>query len=67
MAISKPSKISRNKDASTTTPGGRASLEPERRSNASTGKGKLVMREPEVGESGISDDESVPEFDDVFT
>ena len=49
MAFLNRAKFQGTRTASTTTPGGRASLEPERRrSNASMGKGKLVMREPEV-------------------
>ena len=62
--ISEANEYSRNEDASATTSSGRASLEPERRSNVSTGKGRLVVRKPEVGESGISEDDSEPELED---
>ena len=62
--ISEANEISRKKDASATTSSGRASLEPERRSNVSTGKGRLVVLKPEVGESGISEDDSEPELED---
>ena len=62
--ISEANENSRNEDASATTSSGRASLEPERRPKASTGKERPVVRRPEVSESSISDVDSGAEVED---